>query len=313
MSAKILVVDDDPINRKAVAAALAKTGHEVVLGANGNEALARLREGRLDLIVMDVQMPGLGGREVCRIIKSTKSFGFIPVILMTSSDDVQAKVEGLEIGADDFLLKPLNWLELSARVKSMLRLKTLQDELVNANERLRDVNEHLEELSTTDALMGIYNRLFFQKRISYEFQRTQRYSKPLSLLIMDLDHFKQINDQYGHLFGDLVLKQVAEMLRQTVRQVDILARYGGEEIVVICPETDSKGAMILAERIRSSIEAREFGDEQQKTKLTVSLGLVEVPNEKIHDVSEMLRVADEALYRAKSAGRNCFRNAFSKD
>jgi two-component system cell cycle response regulator len=313
MSARILVVDDDPINRKAVAAALVKAGHEVVVGADGNEALAHLREGRLDLIVMDVQMPGLGGREICRIIKSNRSFGFIPVILMTSTDDVQVKVEGFEIGADDFLFKPLNWLELSARVKVMLRLKKMQDELNEVNERLRHFNEQLEELSTTDALMGIFNRLFFQKRISYEFQRTQRYNKPLSLLIMDLDHFKQINDQHGHLFGDLILKQLATMLRQSVRQVDLLARYGGEEIVVICPETDTNGAMILAERIRSDVEKHDFGDEKQKTKITVSLGFVEVPNAKIHDVSEMLRAADDALYRAKAAGRNCFRSAFSKD
>jgi diguanylate cyclase (GGDEF)-like protein len=307
MPEKILVVDDDTSVREEVADMLDEVGYQVIVGSDGNDALAKVRDESPDLIVMDVEMPGMGGREACRIIKGNKRFGFIPIILVTARDDVQTKVEGLEMGADDYLVKPLNKLELTARVKSMLRLKALQSDLLEANERLQNMNERLQELSMTDPLTGVYNRLFFQKRIDYEFQRADRYQTPLALLMLDLDHFKRINDTHGHPFGDLVLREFSELLFSSVRGVDLVARYGGEEFVVACPETNENQAMVVCERIRKKIEQARFKSEGVEDKITTSIGVAVCPHPKIGDADELLRVADEALYKAKQAGRNCIR------
>lgn len=307
MAEKILVVDDDAAVRREMAKDLESAGYRVVMGETGQEALAKVRDERPDLVIMDVEMPGMGGREACRIIKANKSFGFIPIILVTARQDMQTKVEGLEMGADDYLVKPLNLLELTARVKSMLRLKALQDELMGTNEKLKMVNERLQELSMTDPLTGLYNRLFFHKRIDYEFQRADRYRNPLALLMLDLDHFKQVNDTHGHPFGDYVLKKTAMLLLSSVRQVDIVARYGGEEIVIACPETNMAQAKIVAERIRSAMEKTEFSIDETSTNVTLSLGIAVCPREDLKNADDLLRAADEALYQAKQAGRNCYR------
>jgi diguanylate cyclase (GGDEF)-like protein len=304
MVAKILIVDDDPAIRRSISKMLQEAGHAVITGVDGNEAMAKVRDEKPDLVLMDVEMPGMGGREACRILKGNKAFAFMPILLMTASEEVQGKVQGLEMGADDYLIKPLNSLELGARVKSMLRLKSLQDELREANERLKQINERLQELSMTDALTGIFNRLFFQRRITYEYQRAERYRKPLALLMMDLDHFKLVNDNHGHLFGDFVLKRTADLIRNSIRQVDILARYGGEEIVVACPETNSAQAAIVAERIRANIERAVFEQEGARTKITISIGVAVCPDERIRSADDLVQFSDTALYRAKQAGRN---------
>lgn len=309
MANKLVVVDDDAASLRNVVDALSEAGYEVVQGTDGQQALSLIRDEHPDLVLMDVEMPGMGGREICRIVKGNKSFGFIPVILMTARDDVQTMIEGLELGADDYLVKPLNPLELLARVKSMLRLKRLQDEVIRANERLTAINERLQSLSTTDGLLGIANRMSFDKRINYEFQRAIRYGKPLALLILDLDHFKRVNDTHGHPFGDLVLKSIADVLVDSVRQVDFVARYGGEEMVVGLPETNADQAMIVAERIRSRVEALEVVEGDMRAKVTVSIGLSVCPHVEIGSVEVLLKQADDALYRAKQDGRNCIRVA----
>jgi len=312
MPRKILVVDDDNAVRSTIGLMLEEEGYQVDKAMDGNDALAKIREGRPELILMDVEMPGLGGREVCRIIKGSKNFGFIPVILVTARQDLHTKVEGFEMGADDYIVKPINMMELSARVKSMLRIKALQDELMEKNDRLMSMNERLQELSMTDALTGIYNRLFFQKRFSYEFQRANRYRVQLAVIIMDLDHFKRINDTYGHQFGDFVLKRVGALLLATVRQVDIVARYGGEEIVVVCPETNPQQVQVVAERIRAVIETEEFTQDGRSARVTTSIGVAVYPDlkDRIRNMDDFLKLADEALYVAKDDGRNRVRYSF---
>jgi diguanylate cyclase (GGDEF)-like protein len=306
MNAKILVVDDDPVVLRATAEWLERAGYQVLTGKNGQEALARLRDDKPDLLLIDVEMPDLGGREICRIVRANanKSFGFLPVILMTARGDVQQKIQGLELGADDYLIKPLNDLELLARVKSMLRLKSLQDELLCANQRLQQVNEKLAELSMTDGLTGAFNRLYFQKRIGYEFQRMQRYRNPLALLMLDLDRFKRLNDTHGHLFGDFVLRHTAEIIRRSIRGVDIAARYGGEEFAVLCPETNLPQAQIVAERIRSNVERAQFRLEDVQASVTVSVGYAVCPHDTIGTPEALIERADQGLYRAKETGRN---------
>ncbi|WNG44960.1 diguanylate cyclase [Archangium minus] len=317
----ILLVDDDPANIQHVREGLASHGYRFREAHDGTEALRSIREVRPDLIIMDVEMPRLGGVEVCRIIKANGGeggFGFIPVILVTARQ-AAGKVEGLELGADDYLVKPFDMLELSARVKSMLRLKVLQDALVEKNRELDRANKELAQkreellaLTRIDALTGLYNRRYFEERLTEEFIRSTRYRSPLSLVMLDIDHFKKLNDNYGHPFGDEVLRTVARTVRSKLREVDFVARYGGEEIIALLPETGPKEALGACERVREAIaslqlEHRAQDGTRQQVRCSASLGVASVPAKSILALEELLRVADVCLYEAKGAGRNCVR------
>ncbi|HVG60050.1 MAG TPA: diguanylate cyclase [Hyalangium sp.] len=314
----VLIVDDDPAHVQHVRQGLAPHGYRFREARDGAQALSAIREHRPDLILMDVEMPGLGGVEVCRIIKANSGeggFGFIPVILMTARQ-AAGKVEGLELGADDYLVKPFDMLELGARVKSMLRLKALQDALVEKNRELDKANkelarkrEELLTLSRTDPLTGLYNRRYFEERLTEEFARARRYRAPLSLAMLDVDFFKRINDTYGHPFGDEVLRAVATVTRARLREVDLLARYGGEELIALLPETSPAEALSACERIREAIEALQLeysGQDGAKkvVRCTASMGLASLPSPTLQTPEELLRAADECLYAAKGAGRN---------
>lgn len=314
---KILIVDDDRSNLGAVKAALEASGYAFLEAHDGAQALSAIRAQRPDLIVMDIEMPGLGGVEVCRIVKANQGesgFGFIPVILMTARQG-PGKVEGLELGADDYLVKPFDMLELSARVKSMLRLKVLQDTLIEKNRELDRANKELDRrreellaLSRTDALTGLFNRRFFEERLQSEFARSNRYRAPLSCLMIDVDHFKKLNDAYGHPFGDKVLVEVAKVAKAALRDVDVLARYGGEEFIALLPETAPRDAFRVADRLREGIEQLnpvfQRGDEKTTVSVTASLGVATFPEAHISDAEMLLRCADDALYAAKKVGRN---------
>lgn len=306
--ALIYLIDDDEVSRRRVRVMLDGAGYRVEEGDDGRQALGMVRDRVPDLMLLDVEMPVINGPQACRIIKGSQGFPFFPIILITARDDMQTKVDALQLGADDYLVKPINKAELLARVKSMLRLKKLQDELLQANENLKKMNQRLQELSTVDPLMGIYNRLYFEKRFRYEFQRASRYRSKLAILMLDIDHFKQVNDQLGHQFGDHVLKECARLLLEAVRQVDIVARYGGEELVVACPETNLEQASIVAERIRARIEDHHFEFEGTSTPVTISIGVAVFPGEGIDSLDKLISKADEALYRAKEDGRNCVRS-----
>ncbi|MFY2561422.1 diguanylate cyclase [Corallococcus terminator] len=314
----VLIVDDDPAHVAHVREGLAPRGYVFKEAHDGTQALSAIREARPDLILMDVEMPGLGGVEVCRIIKANsgeEGFGFIPVILMTARQ-AAGKVEGLELGADDYLVKPFDMLELSARVKSMLRLKALQDALVEKNRELDKANkelarrrEELLALSRTDALTGLFNRRCFEERLTDEFARSRRYQSPLSLVMLDIDHFKRINDTFGHPFGDQVLKAVAQTTRSRLREVDVLARYGGEEFIALLPETGTADALKVCERVREAIaglrvEHVSVDGKRQEVRLTASLGVATVPSADLESSEALLRAADAGLYAAKGAGRN---------
>jgi two-component system cell cycle response regulator len=314
----VLIVDDDPAHVQHVRQGLAPHGYRFREARDGAQALSAIREHRPDLILMDVEMPGLGGVEVCRIIKANSGeggFGFIPVILMTARQ-AAGKVEGLELGADDYLVKPFDMLELGARVKSMLRLKALQDALIEKNRELDRANkelarkrEELLALSRTDALTGLSNRRYFEERIQEEFARARRYRAPLSLVMLDIDYFKRVNDTYGHPFGDEVLRAVAQVTRARLREVDMLARYGGEELIALLPETSPADALRACERVREAIEGLQLEYQapdgtKKEVRCTASLGLASIPSPSIQTPDELMRAADECLYAAKGAGRN---------
>ena len=309
---RVLVADDDRAVLSLIVQGLAAGGYELAEAPDGASALTRIRDFKPDLILLDVEMPGLSGVEVCRIVKANQGdggFGFVPVLLMTARST--GKVEGLELGADDYLTKPIDMLELSARVKSMLRLKTLQDELAQKCADLDRMNRdlerkglELEQLARVDPLTGLYNRRFFEERFYVEFARSQRYRVPLGCLMLDIDHFKSVNDTYSHQAGDKALKELALAMRRTLRDVDLLARYGGEEFVAVLPETSPTDAKLVAERLRAGVAALTFAHDTQALKITVSIGVSTYPDPAIADPEALLRVADDALYKAKKAGRN---------
>jgi len=301
---RILVVDDNRMNLRAIRESLEEQGYQVSEAGDGQEAIARVRDAAPDLILLDLVMPKLNGIEVCRILKAQDRFRLIPVILLTARDRIESKVEGLEFGADDYLIKPIDPLELAARVKSMLRLKSLQDELVRANRKLKDMNERLQELSVTDALTALHNRLYFRRRIGHEFERADRYRSHLSCAMADIDHFKQVNDTYGHAAGDAVLTDLGVIFKEALRRIDLAARYGGEEFVFLLPETDEDEALLVGERIREAVERHRFEHEGELIELTISVGIATFPHKAIESEERLIDCADQALYRAKRNGRN---------
>jgi two-component system cell cycle response regulator len=241
-------------------------------------------------------MPKMNGLEVCRIVKSS-SETFLPIILLTVKDDIDSKVTGLKLGADDYLAKPFNALELQARVASMLRIKLLQDKIVSKR-------QELEALSVTDEMTGLLNHRAMQQRLRDEFARAQRYNDPLSVIMIDVDYFKRINDTHGHITGDRALEKLSKILKKSVRDIDILARYGGDEFLVILPQTHFAGALAVGERMLRNTHAETLTTETETISLTISVGVAFYPNKNIRTVEELVQFADQALYQAKHEGRD---------
>jgi diguanylate cyclase (GGDEF)-like protein len=301
--AKVLVVDDSRTQLEWLVKVLEREGHDVRTASDGKDAIRKVRTDPPDLVLLDMILPDMDGLEVLRIVKARPEDQFIPVIILSVKSDLDSRVTGLRIGADDFLAKPFAEAEILARCAAMLRIKTLQDQL-------RETQRQLEEQAITDELTGLKNRRAFDERLQEEFRRAQRYSDPVSLIMIDLDHFKQVNDRYGHPFGDVVLRGSAEQIRASTRDPDICARYGGEEFAVILPKTHLSGALAVAERIWRELGARTHPlptgapRPDSAINVTASIGIAFYPSKDITTPELLLRYADEALYQAKKAGRN---------
>jgi two-component system, cell cycle response regulator len=298
----ILVVDDSRAQLDWLVQVLQREGYAVQSAVDGREAIRRVRSDPPDLILLDMILPDMDGLEVLRIVKARPDDQFIPVIILSVKSDLDSKVTGLRIGADDFLAKPFAEAEILARCAAMLRIKTLQDQL-------RSTQRKLTEQAITDELTGLKNRRAFDERLVEEFHRAQRYTDPVSLIMLDLDNFKDVNDRFGHPFGDAVLRGAAEQIRSSTRDPDICARYGGEEFAVILPKTHLSGALSVAERIWKQLSEREYlppveGGTVAPIHVTASLGIAFYPSKDIVTPELLLRYADEALYQAKRAGRN---------
>lgn len=294
---RILVVDDNPDNLEVLSTRLRFCGYEVETASGGEEALERVHEHPPDLILLDVMLPGIDGYEVARRIKGDEALPFIPIILVTVRDTTRDKVAGLDAGADDYLTKPIDFPELEARVRSMLRIKRLQTEL-------QEKNLELAQLSISDGLTGLYNHRHVQQVLHEEFERAKRTGEPVAVVMFDLDHFKDVNDTYGHQVGDRVLQEMAEILRRTAREIDKLGRYGGEEFIAILPDTDLDDGAVFAERVRQDVARHLFPADGEALRMTVSAGVAVYPDRGITDPRELVRRADQALYAAKAAGRN---------
>ncbi len=299
MGNSILIIDDNRAIRQQIRETLADTElfdsyHEAGDGIEGFKAL--LSES-IDIILCDLEMPGMDGFKFLRMVASREELIDIPVIMLTSHEEQEAKIRGLEAGASDYVTKPFFPAELLARVKVQLKLKSLQDSL-------KESNRQLKELSQTDALTGLANRRRLMDILAVEFERSRRNDTPFSLLMIDLDHFKNINDNYGHQEGDVVLSSLAELMMSHLRQYDTAARFGGEEFSLVLPETDPVEAAGVAERIRKEISNMSFSGAIAKLKITASIGVATSPNPKVNHAEDLLRVADDALYEAKNNGRN---------
>jgi diguanylate cyclase (GGDEF)-like protein len=295
--ARILIVDDHEDNVELLRARLEHRGFECTTARDGVEALAAIEAAPPDLVLLDLMMPRIDGFEVARRIKQNPNLPFIPIIVQTALDNVEHKVEGLAAGADDYITKPINFAELEARVRSMLRIKRLQEALESANTKLT-------RLATTDGLTGVYNRGHIEQRLAEMFDHSARLQEPLSCVMFDIDHFKSVNDSYGHQVGDAVLRQFADLILAIARDIDKVGRYGGEEFMVLLPGTVLDSAVTFAERARLEVEQHLFRIHGTTVRRTVSCGVAGWPHPGIEHREHLVRAADDALYVAKALGRN---------
>jgi diguanylate cyclase (GGDEF)-like protein len=299
MDPSVLVIDDSPGARRHIldglkASGLFQTYHEADSVVEGFKVA--LNEA-IDVILCDLDMPGMDGFKFLSMIKTRKELQDIPVILVTGVKDQDTKIRGLERGASDYLTKPFDPGELIARVKVQLKIKSLQDSLKKSNMALM-------ELSNTDPLTRLSNRRFLMKTLEKELQRCERSQKGLALIMVDVDHFKRINDSYGHQQGDVVLKALADQMKGSLRDYDMAARFGGEEFALVLPETVIDEAVHVANRLRVAVSDLRFPGEYHDIRLTISLGVATYPHNKIRTVDDLIREADRALYNAKEKGRN---------
>ncbi len=289
---RVLVIDDEEAIHKLIEARLRPEGITVTGELDGVHGIARAISESPDLILLDVGLPNLDGFQVCRKLKEHPATRNIPIIFLTGETTMEAKVRGLDMGAVDYVTKPFEQTELRARVRAGLRTKRLQD--------------LLERKSFLDGLTGLWNRPYLDQRLVSELNLSQRYARPLGLMMVDIDHFKLVNDTYGHLFGDIVLQGVAEELRGYARRSDLVARYGGEEFGLLLTDTPLSSGVYVAERLRASVEAREFEVRGKSVTVTASFGLGCTENI-IGEITpqSLIDAADRALFASKDAGRNC--------
>lgn len=299
MAASVLIVDKSVSARTEVREALEGEGlfdswYEADDGAEGLDILAAKP---IDLIITDLMTGDAGSLEFLESVKGGGRWRDIPVIILSACTESVLKVKALRSGASDYVTRPFDPGELAARVMIHLNIRALQEEM-------RRANELLTELSITDHLTHLYNRRYMMDTLSMEFERAQRVKGKLSLALMDVDHFKLVNDTYGHQQGDMVLAAVAEVIQAELRRYDIAVRYGGEEFAVVLPETSLRKGVVVAERIRQAVMGIVFPPPIEYLSVTISLGVAALPAPHIDSVQALIRAADHALYRAKQNGRN---------
>jgi diguanylate cyclase (GGDEF)-like protein len=295
----ILVVDDVTKNLQLVMEILEQIGYETTFATSGKKALERLETVKPDLILLDLMMPDMGGLEVCQILKSDPRYQKIPVIFLTASNEQENLIDAFEKGAVDYVTKPFHSAELLARVRTHLELKQARDDL-------HEAYEILESLVVVDPLTGVANRRAIDAFAKEEYERAQRYKTEFSVLMIDLDYFKNVNDLYGHYVGDECLKIVAEKLNDSLRAVDQFGRFGGEEFVAILPQTNLTEAIKVAERLRIAVNQLVPDIKDFSTSLSISIG-VSAFEEKDQVLMDIFIRADKALYEAKAMGRNLVR------
>ncbi len=297
-TSKVLIAEDDPISRRMLQAFLAKSGYEVVAVADGLEALRMLEgDNAPSLAILDWMMPGMEGPEVCQRVRQIPDRPYVYILLLTALNQKGDLLQGLESGADDYLTKPFDAQELRARLRVGQRILDLQESLIAARDELRFQATH-------DILTGVYNRGVVLEAVQRERSRQVRAGGSFGVILADLDHFKQVNDTYGHLSGDAVLKEAARRMAHCVRSYDTVGRYGGEEFLILVPSADASGALGLAERIREALRSSPVETVSGSVSITASFGVAVSTERAPLEAEAMLLHADDALYRAKERGRD---------
>jgi two-component system, cell cycle response regulator len=292
---RVLAAEDNPVFQSMLRSMLTKWGYTAMIARDGLEAWNVLQgKDAPRLAILDWMMPGMDGVEVCRRVRGADREPYVYILLLTARSDSQDVIDGMEAGADDYLTKPFNAPELRVRLRAGCRILDLQEQLLHAREALRDQATH-------DCLTKLLSRAAIMDVLQNEIARAEREHYPLSLLMLDLDRFKNINDAYGHLNGDAVLREAARRLRTAGRRYDSVGRYGGEEFLVVLPGCNLADACSQAERLRETIAGAPFGSDARPLRVTMSVGVSCAHD---HDADTLIREADEALYRAKSLGRN---------
>lgn len=295
---RILIIDDDPSLRAFALSALQGEGYEIDTAPDANDIFERLDKTAPDLVLLDLALPGVSGYDVIKSIRKTPRFDTIPIVVFSAENSTESKIKGLDLGAVDYLVKPIHHRELAARVRALIRQKKRQDELLSEYKRI-------SELSLTDPLTGAYNRRALSSIMRARISEAHRHEVPFSCIMFDLDHFKEVNDTHGHDTGDLVIKEVAALTIALYREGDAIIRYGGEEFLTVLQHTSREGARTFAERLRSEVASRIFNEDQKPLKITLSAGVASYPEDGHFDeAKDMITLADQRLYEAKRSGRN---------
>ena len=295
---KILIADDSLVSRHLLEATLRKWGYEVVVACDGEQALTLLQtEDAPAVAILDWMMPGITGLEVCRRVRLRAREPYTYILLLTSKSQKEDLIEGMEAGADDYITKPFDQHELQVRLRAGTRLVDLQAELLSAREALR-------EQATKDSLTHLWNRSSIFDILCRELARGQREHSPVGVVMVDLDHFKSINDNYGHFAGDAVLCEAARRMQNAVRQYDSVGRYGGEEFLILLSGCDEEASLSQAERLRKQIAQLQIPIQDNTISISASFGVTTALPGQSWTPEELIHKADEALYLAKRRGRN---------
>ena len=290
----ILIVEDNEMDAKLIQRALVGEPYHINLVKTGEETLNKVKQLKIDLILLDLMLPGKDGYEICKTLKAMEQTQNIQIIAITGLSDIDSKVKGIEMGADDYLIKPVNQQELKTCIKSLLKKKVYLDKLCTKYEMA-------VYTAITDKLTGLYNRGYFDHFLDREIKRSVRDQTPVALLILDIDNFKAINDEFGHQAGDRILEQLADIVKRNIRGIDLAARYGGEEFVVVMTGTDKPEAEQARERIRRSI--REYKFDKNDSRVSASIGIALHPQD-ADSMEDLIEKADRSLYWAKRHGKN---------
>ena len=307
---RVLIVDDDAATLRLLEVMLKSAGHSVQTARNGVEAMVLIKQQPPQLLVSDWLMPEMDGLTLCRKLRANINFRNIYVVILTSQENPNKLIEAFEAGADDYLSKPIVHKVLLARLRAAQRVIQMQEELARDREQLQRLanelltaNQQLQELALTDALTGLPNRRAAMQRLEQEWTSLHRSAHPLTCMILDIDHFKRVNDHYGHPIGDLVLKKIAQTLRSSARAQDVVCRFGGEEFLVICPDSDLEDSYRCAERLRLQVASLILLELDPPLQLTISIGLGAV-KDRAGTLEQLLVRVDKQLYLAKNSGRN---------
>ncbi len=298
----ILIVDDNTQNLQILANILQAENYKVAMVKDGKKALEFMDKIRPDLILLDIMMPGLDGFHVCQRFKQNEDNRDTPVIFISALNATEEKIKAFEAGGVDYITKPFHRDEVIARIRTHLELKHSREDLKEAYEALHEKNRELEIAAKTDMLTRISNRRDILEKIKYEKNRSDRSKKGFSLILTDIDDFKLINDKFGHDCGDIVLVNVAQFIRSRIRKQDMVGRWGGEEFLILLPETDGNGGKSLAGVIKKSLQEMGVEYEKQWIRVTLTFGIAEYYPDS--DINECIKRADQALYLGKDKGKN---------